>query len=186
MISNRLTSYILVGLGLGLIAGYAINDMLTALHNEIAGNFDVVTKIFLRLIKMIIAPLILSTLVVGIAKMGDGKAVGRVGLKTLGWFLFASIMSLTLGLIMVNLFRPGDALQQVTEQLTGDSGVTTGALSVAVFIEHAVPASIVDGMAKNESCRFWCSPYFSALLPQPSAKKPNPWSMPWTALRTSC
>ena len=151
MISNRLTSYILAGLFLGLIAGYAINEYANpASHQEIAGNFDVVTKIFLRLIKMIIAPLILSTLVVGIAKMGDSAAVGRVGLKTLGWFIFASLVSLTLGLIMVNLFRPGDALQQATEQLSGASGITTGALSFALFIEHAVPASIVEGMAKNE------------------------------------
>ena len=151
MISNRLTTYILIGLVLGLIAGYAINEYADpASHKEIADDFDVVTKIFLRLIKMIIAPLILSTLVVGIARMGDSAAVGRVGLKTLGWFLFASLVSLTLGLIMVNLFRPGDALQQVTEQLSGASGITTGALSVATFIEHAVPASIAEGMAKNE------------------------------------
>jgi Na+/H+-dicarboxylate symporter len=151
MISNRLTSYILIGLVLGLVAGYAINEYADpASHKEIADDFDVVTKIFLRLIKMIIAPLILSTLVVGIARMGDSTAVGRVGFKTLGWFIFASLVSLTLGLIMVNLFRPGDALQQVTEQLSGDSGIKTGALSLAVFIEHAVPASIAEGMAKNE------------------------------------
>ncbi len=151
MITNRLTTFILIGLMLGLIAGYAINEYADpALHKEIAGNFDVVTKIFLRLIKMIIAPLIISTLVVGIAKMGDSKAVGRVGLRTLGWFIFASLVSLTLGLIMVNLFRPGDALQQATQQLSGDSDVTTGALSVAAFIEHVVPASIVEAMARNE------------------------------------
>jgi Na+/H+-dicarboxylate symporter len=175
MISNRLTSYILLGLGLGLIAGYGINEYASpALHEEIAGNFDVVTKIFLRLIKMIIAPLILSTLVVGIAKMGDGKAVGRVGLKTLGWFLFASLMSLTLGLIMVNLFRPGDALQQATQQLAGDSGVTTGALSVAVFIEHAVPASIVEGMAKNEILQILVFSIFFGLAAAAVGEKAKP------------
>ncbi len=151
MKSNRLTLFILIGLALGLITGYFINTLTDpGQHKEIAEGFNVVTKIFLRLIKMIIAPLIISTLVVGIAKMGDSKAVGRVGLKTLGWFVFASLISLTLGLLMVNLFRPGDALHDATQQLSGDTGVAAGALSLASFIEHAVPASIIDGMAKNE------------------------------------
>jgi Na+/H+-dicarboxylate symporter len=175
MISNRLTSYILIGLVLGLFTGYAINEYADPVaHQEIAGNFDVVTKIFLRLIKMIIAPLILSTLVVGIAKMGDGKSVGRVGLKTLGWFLFASLVSLTLGLIMVNLFRPGDALQLATQQLSGDSGVATGALSVAAFIEHAVPASIVDGMARNEILQILVFSIFFGLAAAAIGEKAKP------------
>lgn len=151
MKSSRLTLYILIGLVLGLIAGFAINVQTpVAQHQAIADGFTVVSKIFLRLIKMIIAPLIISTLVVGIAKMGDSKSVGRVGLKTLGWFVFASLVSLTLGLVLVNVFRPGDALHDATAQLVGDSGIKAGALSLTAFIEHAVPASIIDGMAKNE------------------------------------
>jgi Na+/H+-dicarboxylate symporter len=71
---------------------------------------SLVTTLFLRLIKMIIAPLVFSTLVVGIAKMGDAKEVGRIGVKALGWFIIASIISLSLGLVLVNLFRPGDAM----------------------------------------------------------------------------
>lgn len=151
MKSNRLTLYILIGLFLGLFTGWQLNIQLDpAVHASVADDFNVVTKIFLRLIKMIIAPLIISTLVVGIAKMGDSKAVGRVGLKTLGWFIFASLISLTLGLILVNIFRPGDALHAATAHLSGDTGISTGALSIATFIEHLVPASIVEGMAKNE------------------------------------
>lgn len=151
MNSNRLTLYVIVGLVLGLIAGYFINAGVSPAHHAgIADDFNVVSKIFLRLIKMILAPLIFSTLVVGIAKLGDSSTVGRVGLKTLGWFLFASTISLGLGLVMVNLFRPGDGLHSLVGHLSGDTGITPGSLTLASFIEHAVPASIVDGMAKNE------------------------------------
>lgn len=151
MNSNRLTLYVIIGLVLGLIAGYFLNANVAPLHHaEIADDFNVVSKVFLRLIKMIIAPLIFSTLVVGIAKLEDSSTVGRVGLKTVGWFLFASVVSLGLGLLMVNLFRPGDGLHNIVAHLSGDAGIAPGSLTVSSFIEHAVPASIVDGMAKNE------------------------------------
>jgi Na+/H+-dicarboxylate symporter len=106
---NRLTTYILVGLVLGIAAGYVAHTNL-ADPTGFADTLSLVTTLFLRLIKMIIAPLVFSTLVVGIAKMGDAKEVGRIGVKALGWFVIASILSLTLGLILVNLFRPGDAM----------------------------------------------------------------------------
>ena len=106
---NRLTTWILVGLVLGIVVGYVAN---ANLQNPagFADTLSLVTTLFLRLIKMIIAPLVFSTLVVGIAKMGDAKEVGRIGVKALGWFVIASLLSLTLGLILVNLFRPGDAM----------------------------------------------------------------------------
>jgi Na+/H+-dicarboxylate symporter len=148
---NRLTTFILVGLALGIVVGYAAN---TNLDNpaSFAGKLSLVTTLFLRLIKMIIAPLVFSTLVVGIAKMGDAKEVGRIGAKALGWFLVASLLSLTLGLIMVNLFRPGDALalSGSVPAATASAGVSAASLSLEDFITHLVPASIVDGMAKNE------------------------------------
>jgi Na+/H+-dicarboxylate symporter len=111
-----------------------------------------VTTLFLRLIKMIIAPLVFSTLVVGIAKMGDAKEVGRIGIKALLWFVIASVMSLTLGLILVNLFRPGDALHiaGAVPAATAASGITASGLTLAEFVTHLVPTSIADGMAKNE------------------------------------
>jgi Na+/H+-dicarboxylate symporter len=105
---SRLTTYILLGLGLGILTGYYAHDHL-ANPVGFADTMSLVTTLFLRLIKMIIAPLVFSTLVVGIARMGDASEVGRIGIKTLGWFFLASIMSLSLGLILVNLFRPGDA-----------------------------------------------------------------------------
>ena len=108
---NRLTIYIIVGLVLGIVVGYFANTNL-ADPKAFADKMSLVTTLFLRLIKMIIAPLVFATLVVGIAKMGDAKEVGRIGAKALGWFIIASLISLTLGLILVNIFRPGDAHHQ--------------------------------------------------------------------------
>jgi len=148
---NRLTTWILVGLVLGIAAGYIANTNI-ADPKGFADTMSLVTTLFLRLIKMIIAPLVFSTLVVGIAKMGDAAEVGRIGVKALGWFIIASLLSLTLGLILVNLFRPGDAMAlSGTLPATGaSSGITASGLTLKDFITHLVPTSIFDGMAKNE------------------------------------
>jgi Na+/H+-dicarboxylate symporter len=106
--------------------------------------------IFLRLIKMIIAPLVFSTLVVGIAKMGDLGTVGRVGLKAFGWFMFASLISLTLGLLLVNLFKPGTALHIPLPDAAAHGEVAAGGLSLNDFIGHTFPESIADAMARNQ------------------------------------
>jgi Na+/H+-dicarboxylate symporter len=148
---NRLTTYILGALVLGIVVGYFANGSLA----NPAGFADImalITTLFLRLIKMIIAPLVFSTLVVGIARMGDTREVGRIGIKALGWFVIASVISLSLGLILVNLFRPGDALalSNLVPAAGTASGITTSSLTLKEFITHLVPASIVDGMAKNE------------------------------------
>ena len=150
---NRLTTYILVGLALGILTGYSINVFQTAPQAaSFAEYMTLITTLFLRLIKMIIAPLVFSTLMVGIARMGDSKEVGRVGIKTLGWFFIASVMSLTLGLIMVNIFRPGDPLvgHIPTDGAAAAASLQTANLSLKEFITHLVPSSIIDGMAKNE------------------------------------
>jgi Na+/H+-dicarboxylate symporter len=148
---NRLTTWILVGLVLGIAAGYIAHTTI-ADPKGFADIMSLVTTLFLRLIKMIIAPLVFSTLVVGIAKMGDAAEVGRIGVKALGWFIIASLLSLTLGLVLVNLFRPGDAMAlSGTLPATGaSSGITASGLTLKDFITHLVPASIFDGMAKNE------------------------------------
>jgi Na+/H+-dicarboxylate symporter len=148
---NRLTTWILVGLVLGIAAGYVAHSSL-ADPKGFADTMSLVTTLFLRLIKMIIAPLVFSTLVVGIAKMGDAAEVGRIGIKALGWFIIASLLSLTLGLILVNLFRPGDAmaLSGTLPAAGASSGITASGLTLKDFITHLVPTSIFDGMAKNE------------------------------------
>jgi Na+/H+-dicarboxylate symporter len=148
---NRLTSYILLGLVLGIAVGYVVNANV-ANPGGFADMMALVTTLFLRLIKMIIAPLVFATLVVGIAKMGDAKEVGRIGIKALLWFVVASLISLTLGLVLVNLFRPGDALavSGAVPAATASSGITAAGLTLKEFITHLVPTSIADGMAKNE------------------------------------
>lgn len=151
MKASRLTLYIIIGLLLGLLVGYVVNGFYQPSVAGFADAMSLITTIFLRLIKMIIAPLVFTTLVVGVAKMGDLAAVGRVGGKALLWFIFASVISLTLGLIMVNLFRPGDALVgKVVLDATASSGISGASLTLKEFITHLVPASVIDGMAKNE------------------------------------
>jgi Na+/H+-dicarboxylate symporter len=145
----NLTTYIIFGLILGVVVGYFVNANMEK-PVDFAEAMSLITTLFLRLIKMIIAPLVFSTLVVGIAKMGDVNEVGRVGAKALGWFIIASIISLTLGLIMVNLFRHGDAMHAMLPASDAVSGISTTNLSLKEFVTHLVPSSIVDGMAKNE------------------------------------
>lgn len=108
------------------------------------------SDIFLRLIKMIVAPLVFSTLVVGVAKVGDVKAVGRIGGKTMLWFLSASLLSLVLGLIMVNIFKPGLAMNLPLPPSNVDTGIHKVALSLKDFISHIVPKSMAEAMATNE------------------------------------
>jgi Na+/H+-dicarboxylate symporter len=108
------------------------------------------SDIFLRLIKMIVAPLVFTTLVVGVAKVGDIKAVGRIGGKTMLWFLSASLLSLVLGLIMVNIFKPGEAMHLPLPSSNIDTGIHKTALSLKDFIAHIVPKSVAEAMATNE------------------------------------
>ena len=113
--------------------------------------FSLIADICLRLIKMIVAPLVLTTLVVGVAKLGDINSVGRIGGKTLLWFLGASFMSLLLGMVMVNLFQPGIAMHLPLPEAEATTGITKGVgLSLKEFLYHMFPASVIDAMAKNE------------------------------------
>lgn len=112
--------------------------------------FNVLTDIFLRLIKMIIAPLVFATLVVGMAKMGDVRTVGRVGIKAMIWFFSASLLSLLLGMLLVNLLQPGSALQIPLPNLDTATGLSSNKPSLTGFIAHMFPKSIVEAMANNE------------------------------------
>ena len=109
---SKLTTWILIAMLAGIGVGWMCHELLPSPESAktVAGYISLVTDIFLRLIKMIIAPLVFTTLVVGIAHMGDSKSLGRIGLKTMGWFICASLLSLLLGMALVNILRPGDAL----------------------------------------------------------------------------
>lgn len=147
---NRLTAYILAGMVLGVLTGYVANLWVggdEALAKDVAGYFHLLADIFLHLIKMIIAPLVFSTLVAGIAHMGDSAALGRIGGRALAWFVIASLISLTLGLIFVNFFAPGEGLNLVRSG--ADAGVSTEALNFRDFILHVFPTSMIGAMAEN-------------------------------------
>jgi Na+/H+-dicarboxylate symporter len=147
---KRLTWYILAALLLGVLAGWAINARAaTADATSIAGYLSIITELFLRLIKMIISPLVASTLIVGIAHMGSDAAIGRMFGRTLGWFIAASLVSITLGLIMVNWLQPGVDVGLVPP-VTAASGVEHGAFNLKEFVTHLVPKSIFEAMANNE------------------------------------
>ena len=152
MRSKKLTTIIFIGMVLGILVGYACNtlwpDPQTA--TSIAGYISLMTDIFLRLIKMIIAPLVFSTLVVGVAHMGDTKAIGRIGVKAMCWFVCASLGSLLLGMIMVNLLRPGDNLNLPLPAADASTNLKVASLSLKEFVTHLVPKSAVEAMANNE------------------------------------
>ncbi len=112
--------------------------------------FSILADIFLRLIKMIVAPLVFTTLVVGVAKLGDINSVGRIGGKTLLWFIGASLTSLLLGMILVNIFQPGIAMHLPVPDAGTDIGLAHNSLSLKDFLYHVFPASVIDAMAKNE------------------------------------
>ncbi len=149
--SRNFSLFILLAMILGVGAGWWINtNMAPAAAEETAGNLKIVTDVFLRLIKMIIAPLVFSTLVAGIAHMGSAERVGRIGMRTLAWFIGASIVSLTLGAIMVQVFQPGAGLNLPLPPEDTDVGVKAASLNLKDFITHVVPTSIADAMSKNE------------------------------------
>jgi len=155
--ATRLTRYILIALVLGVIAGWAVNAAIddgtaeaAARLKSIADYLSIVTALFLRLIKMIIAPLVFSTLVAGIAHMGDIAALGRIGVRSLLWFILASLVSLTLGLIIVTLLHPGVGLNLPLPPVTAASGVATAAFNLKDFVSHVVPQSIFEAMSNNE------------------------------------
>lgn len=146
----RRLGYFILG---ALILGIAVRALVhTALANtttvSVAGYLAVVTDAFLRLIKMIIAPLVFATLVSAIARMENSEALGRISLKTLVWFFGASFVSLLIGLLLVQLLRPGAHLELHTA--LGGTSIRASTLTLTDFVTHLVPTSFIDAMARNE------------------------------------
>lgn len=136
---------------LGIFVGYLCNtnaDPATA--KSISGYFSILTDIFLRLIKMIIGPLVFSTLVVGIVHVGDTASLSRIGFLTIAWFLCASIVSLLLGVIMVEWLEPGVGLGLPLPEKGVNVAVTAGTLTLKDFITHVFPRSFFEAMSTNE------------------------------------
>lgn len=150
----KLTTQILIGLVLGIVVGWVVHrqfEQSPELLATIAKNISTMSDVFLQMIKMIIAPIVFATLVSGIVHMGDSKTLGRIGLRTMGWFIGATFVSLTLGLIFVNLLQPGVG----GEALIAGAAVTKvevekNAINFHDVIVHMFPKSIVESMAKND------------------------------------
>jgi len=153
MKKNRLTLYILIAMVLGFFVGYIVNrNASPEFIQSFSRNINLLGRAFIRLVQMIIAPLVFCTLVVGIAKLGDLKAVGRVGGKALLWFISASLISLLLGLVLVNAFQPGQyiELSQADTEGVKDLMTKNEQFSLEKFVEHIIPRSFIEAMATNE------------------------------------
>jgi Na+/H+-dicarboxylate symporter len=147
-----MATWILLAMILGIIVGYMIfmsyPDKKAAA--SIAGYIALLSDLFLRLVKMLIAPLVFSTLVVGVAHIGDASTVGRIFIKALGWFIGASVLSLLLGLLLANLLQPGENLGLPLPEISASADVSTSSFTIKQFVTHLVPRSIAEAMANNE------------------------------------
>ncbi len=153
MNTKRLTTHIVVAMVAGIAVGWLCHTLAKDAQaaKDMAGYFGIVTDIFLRMIKMIIAPLVFATLVGGLASMSDGGAVGRIGLRAMIWFVSASAISLALGMLLVNLFQPGAHLNlALPEAGAAATNLKVGDFSLKGFITHVFPKSIFEAMANNE------------------------------------
>ena len=150
--SNRLTLYIIIAMVAGIGLGFILNSYFAGKpatsNDKVLEPFSLLADIFLRLIKMIVAPLVFTTLVVGVAKQGSVKTVGRIGGKTMLWFIGGSFVSLALGMLLVNFFQPGAGMHLPIPTTT--TATQQASLSVRDFITHIFPTSLIDAMAKNE------------------------------------
>jgi Na+/H+-dicarboxylate symporter len=148
----KLSHWIMLSMILGVAVGYVCHQCAVdeASASAIAGDFSVVTTIFLHMIKMIIAPLVFATLVSGIASMDSGKAIGRIGAKAIGWFVVASLLSLSVGLLFVNIAQPGAHLNMPLPATDAATHLKTGALNAKDFLIHMFPSSIAGAMADNQ------------------------------------
>ena len=147
---SKFTRYILIAMALGVVMGALVFEYLPQDRADIASSVNLIAMLFLRLIKMIIAPLVFATLVGGIAHMGSGSKLGRIFAKTMGWFVSASFISLLLGMVMVNLLQPGANFPGTLPDKAQATGLPVSAFSVEKFLTHLIPTSIADAMAQNE------------------------------------
>jgi Na+/H+-dicarboxylate symporter len=142
--------YVLIAIFLGALIGLLCHYLASTTDQakEISSYFNLLTDIFLRLIKMIIAPLIFSTIVVGIVSMGNSSSIGKITFKAMGWFITASIISLGLGMLFANIFHPGVGLNLTPEHATNalPSSINTDGFSLNGFITHLFPRSFAEAI----------------------------------------
>jgi Na+/H+-dicarboxylate symporter len=146
---SRLTWFVIIAMITGPLFGLLLHQVLGtgAAAGSAGAVFSVITTSFLRLIKMIIAPLVFSTLVVGVARMEGAASIARIGAKALGWFVIATLVSMTIGLAAVQLFKPGLGL---AASAAAGGPVVGAPLQFKEFLDHIIPSSVVQAMANNE------------------------------------
>ncbi|MDM2993272.1 MULTISPECIES: dicarboxylate/amino acid:cation symporter [unclassified Citrobacter] len=149
--ANKLTLFIVIFMLAGILSGAVIHSY--ASQEAIAAwsdNITLLTDIFLRLIKMVIAPLVFSTLTVGIMRLGETATIGRVGGKAMVWFISSSVLSILVGLFIVTIEHPGSGLNLAIPAESVDTGLAVGGMSLKGFLSHTIPTSIAGAMANNE------------------------------------
>ena len=151
MKTNTLTRNILIAMVLGLAVGYGCHTAFPepAAAKQVAGYFSILADIFLRLIKMIIAPLVFATVVSGVTGLGDSRAIGRIGLKGFAWFVGASLVSLLLGMLMADVLQPGAGLSLALPGADQAVDLKTSALNFKDFVTQVFPKSFFESMANN-------------------------------------
>jgi Na+/H+-dicarboxylate symporter len=150
---SKLTLWIFIAMLLGIAIGYYVHENYAGATATIfSDNIKLLTILFLRMVQMIIAPIVFATLVTGTAKLGDMKTVGRVGGKAMLWFITASLVSLSLGSILVNIFKPGIGadIKHTDTAAVNDLLEKSKGFSLQKFVEHVVPRSVIEAMATNE------------------------------------
>ena len=149
--ANKLTLFIVIFMLAGILSGAVIHSY--ASQEAIAAwsdNITLLTDIFLRLIKMVIAPLVFSTLTVGIMRLGETATIGRVGGKAMVWVISSSVLSILVGLFIVTIEHPGSGLNLAIPAESVDTGLAVGGMSLKGFLSHTIPTSIAGAMANNE------------------------------------
>lgn len=149
---QKLMRQIIIAILLGVITGWGFHQYLDASQTkEVASYINIITDVFLRLIKMIIAPLIFATIVAGLMSIGGSSSVGRITIKAMIWFIIAGLVSIGIGMLIVNLFQPGIGLNiAIPQQVNIDTGLNTSGFSLKNFISHIFPSSFAAAMANNE------------------------------------
>lgn len=149
---NKLFIAIIIALILGVGIGGVVHVQYPDSAEPFSKNIKLLGTVFIRLVQMIIAPLVFTTLVVGIAKMSDIKMIGRVGTKAMLWFISASLVSLFIGLILVNWLEPGHVTKLPVQDVASAEDLLKSSKSFSLedFVKHMIPKSLFEAFATNE------------------------------------
>ncbi|MHA3052675.1 dicarboxylate/amino acid:cation symporter [Acinetobacter sp. ANC 4640] len=155
MNQKKLLKYIVFAILLGILTGWICHHFFNQGEQlkQIAFYFNIITDVFLRLIKMIIAPLVFATIISGIVSMGKSASLGSITFKSMTWFITASFVSLAIGMGLANFLQPGAGLHLVlptAQQVSNAALPATTGFTLQSFMTHVFPRSIAEAMANND------------------------------------